>query len=79
MKELDPLLRRSKGLHRCLYTGSNDISEMLKKNLESYKVGAFLGKPLTDPGTNQLYYVKQNSEWVNETWRFHNENDHDKS
>lgn len=70
-REIKPLLERSKGLHRCLYSGSSDISEVLKNELESYKVGAFTGKPLTDPMTNQIYYVKQDNEWLNKTEIFH--------
>lgn len=57
--ELIELLKIAKtdGKKTCLYTGSNEVSDSIKKYLDFLKTGPYIQEfgPLTSPSTNQCF------------------------
>lgn len=58
-------------LKTCWYTGLNEIPKELDlSDWNAVKIGSFIGYPLNDRKTNQIFYEIQDGELVNKTYKF---------
>ena len=55
-----------------MYSGRQEMQPFLSKILDYYKIGPYIEEkgPLDNPNTNQIFYKKENNEWINITYRF---------
>lgn len=56
-----------------MYSGKPYMNEKLAPLLDYYKVGPYMSEygPLNNPETNQRFYKKEDSEWIDITHRFY--------
>lgn len=62
--------------HPCMkfamYSGAVQMNDLMSECLDYYKVGPFIPEkgPLNNPGTNQRFYIKNQNNWQDITYRF---------
>lgn len=66
-EELILLLRELPGVYVCVYTGYATIDEGVKAYCDAYKTGPYSGAPITQQGSNQRYYRRENGVFVDRT------------
>ena len=55
-----------------MYSGAAQMNDLMAECLDYYKVGPFIPEkgPLNNPGTNQRFYIKEQNDWRDITYRF---------
>lgn len=62
-------------LKMAMYSGRSKMNQQLSECLDYYKIGPYIEfyGPLNKKTTNQIFYKKENNQWVDITYRFQKE------
>jgi len=55
-----------------MYSGATEMNPFLSKILDYYKIGPYIEEkgPLNKKTTNQVFYKKENGDWIDITYKF---------